>query len=74
MRCRDAAKKKAIRTKNPHDWAYYRKLRNKIHNKGKTTKALYYHTVLSFFNPKQTLEGLENKNLMSRRQNNQLQL
>ena len=24
MRCRDAAKKKAIRTKNPHDWANYK--------------------------------------------------
>ena len=36
MRCRDAAKKKAIETKNPHDWANYRKLRNKINNKVKT--------------------------------------
>ena len=39
MRCRDAAKKKAIKTKNPHDWANYRKLRNKINNNVKTTKA-----------------------------------
>ena len=29
-RCRDAAKGKAIRTKNPLDWASYRELRNKI--------------------------------------------
>ena len=43
MRCGDAAKRKAIRTKNPQDWANYRKHRNLINNKMKTTKAFYYH-------------------------------
>ena len=46
MRCRDAAKRKAVRKKNPQDWANYRKLRNQINNNVKTTKASYYHTSL----------------------------
>ena len=36
-RCRDAAKRKAIRTKKPLDWANYRKLWNRINDKVKTT-------------------------------------
>lgn len=72
MRCRDAAKKKAIKTKNPHDWANYRKLRNKINNNVKTTKASYYHNSLiqSEGNSRRTWKTINH--LMSRRQNNQL--
>ena len=72
MRCCDAAKKKAIRTKNPQDCANYRKLRNKINNKVKTTKALYYHNnfIQSEGNSRRTWKTINN--LMSRRQNNQL--
>ena len=72
MRCRDAAKKKAIRTKNPSDWANYKKLRNKINNKVKTTMASYYHNsfIQSEGNSRRTWKTINN--LMSCRQNNQL--
>ncbi|RMX49139.1 hypothetical protein pdam_00003948 [Pocillopora damicornis] len=33
MRCRDTAKRKAIKIKNPQDWGNNRKLRNRINNK-----------------------------------------
>ena len=71
MRSRDAAKKKAIRTKNPSDWANYKKLRNKINNKVKTTKASYYHNsfIQSEGNSRRTWKTINN--LMCRRQNNQ---
>ena len=71
MRCRDAAKRKAVRTKNPQDWANYRKLRNQINNNVKTTKASYYHTNLtqSEGNARRTWKTINN--LMSRGQNNQ---
>ena len=35
MRRRNAAERKAIKTKNPQDWGNYRKLRNRINNKVK---------------------------------------
>ena len=72
MRCRDAAKRKAKRTKNHQDWANYRKLRNRINNKVKTTKASYYHNSFtqSEGNPRTTWKTINN--LMSRRQNNQI--
>ena len=72
MRCRDAAKKKAIRTKNPQDWANYRKLQNKINSKVKTTKASYYHNnvIQCEGNSRRTWKTINN--LMSCRQNNQL--
>ena len=72
MRCRDAAKKKAIKTKNPKDWANYRKLRNQINNKVKTTKASYYNNsfIQSEENARRTWKTINN--LMSRRQNNQI--
>ena len=71
MRCRNAAKKKAITTKNPYDWANYKKLRHKINNKVKTTKASYYHNsfIQSEGNSRRTWKTINN--LMSRRQNNQ---
>jgi len=67
MRCRDAAKRKAVRTKNPQEWANYRKLRNRINNEVKTTKASCYHN--SFIQSEGTWRTINN--LMSRRQNNQ---
>ena len=72
MRCRGAAKKKAIRTKNPYDWANYKKLRNKINNKVKITKASYYHNsfIQSEGNSRRTWKAINN--FMSRRRNNQL--
>ena len=70
MRCRDAAKRKAIRTKNPLDWANYRKLRNRINDKVKNTKASYYHSTQSRGNARRTWKTINN--LMSRRQNNQI--
>ena len=71
MCCRNATKKKAITTKNPYDWANYKKLRNKINNKVKTTKASYYHNsfIQSEGNSRRTWKTINN--LMSRRQNNQ---
>ena len=42
MRDRDAAKRKAIA-----DWAKYKKMRNKINNNIKTSKASYYSNAFS---------------------------
>ena len=72
MRCRDAAKRKAKRTKHPQDWANYRKLQNQINNKVRTTKASYYHSSFtqSEGNPRRTRKTINS--LMSRRQNNQI--
>ena len=72
MRCRDAAKRKAVRTKNSQDWANYRKLRNRINSEVKTTKASYYHNsfIQSEGNARRTWRTINN--LMSRRQNKQI--
>ena len=72
MRCRDAAIRKAIQTKNPQYWGNYRKLRNRINNKVKTTKASYYHKnfIQSKGNARRT--GKTINNLMSRRQSNEI--
>ena len=42
MHDHDAAKRKAIASKDPHEWEKYKKLRNKINNNIKTSKAYYY--------------------------------
>ena len=75
MRCRaDAAIRKAIKTKNPlaQYRGNYRKLRNRINNKVKTTKASYYHKsfIQSKGNARRT--GKTINDLMSRRQSNQI--
>ena len=72
MRCRDAAKRKAIKTKNPQDWGNYGKLRNRINNKVKTTKASCYHNsfIQSEGNARRTWKTINN--LMFCRQNNQI--
>ena len=71
MRCRDAAERKAMTTKNPQDWANYRKLRFRINNKVKNTKASYYHNscIQSEGNAPRTWKTITNYNLLSRRQN-----
>ena len=71
MCCRDAIKRKAVRTKNPQDWANYRKLRNSVNNNVNTTKATYYHASLtqSEKNARSTWKTINN--LISRRQINQ---
>ena len=42
MRDRDVAKRKAIKSNNPQDWAVYKRLRNRINGEVKSTKASYY--------------------------------
>ena len=42
MRDRDVAKRKAIKSNNPQDWAMYKRLRNRINGEVKSTKASYY--------------------------------
>ena len=41
IRDRDIAKRKAIKSKDPQDWAVYRRLRNRINGEIKSTKASY---------------------------------
>ena len=41
MRDRDIAKRKAIKSKDPQDWAVYKTLRNRINGDVKSTKAYY---------------------------------
>ena len=47
MRDRDAAKRKAMASNDPRDWAKYKKLRNTINNNIKTSKASYYSHAFS---------------------------
>ena len=47
MRDRDAAKRKAMVSNDPRDWAKYKKLRNTINNNIKTSKASYYSNAFS---------------------------
>ena len=42
MRDHDAAKRTAIKSNDPRDWAKYKKLRNIINNNIKTTKVSYH--------------------------------
>ena len=44
---RDAAKRKAMASNDPRDWAKYKKLRNTINNNIKTSKASYYSNAFS---------------------------
>ena len=46
MRDRDAAKRKAMASNDPRDWAKYKKLRNTINNNNKTSKASCYLMLL----------------------------
>ena len=42
MSDRDVAKRKAIKSNSPQDWAMYKRLRNRINGEVKSTKASYY--------------------------------
>ena len=42
MRDHDVAKRKAIKSNNPQDWAMDKRLRNRINGEVKSTKASYY--------------------------------
>ena len=42
IRDRDLAKRKAIKSNNPLDWAMYKRLRKSINGEVKSTKASYY--------------------------------
>ena len=70
MRDRDAAKRKAITSNDPRDWDKYKKLRNKINNNIKTSKASYYSNafIQSKGNPQKTWQTFNE--LTSRRVNN----
>ena len=70
MRDRDAAKRKAITSNDPHDWKKYKKLRNIINNDIKTSKAFYYSNafIQSKGNPRKTWQTFNE--LTSRRVNN----
>ena len=70
MRDRDAAKRKAITSNDPHDWEKYKKLRNIINNDIKTSKAFYYSNafIQSKGNPRKTWQTFNE--LTSRRVNN----
>ena len=70
MRNRDAAKKKAMASNDPHDWAKYKKLQNTINNNIKTSKASYYSNafIQSKGNSQKTWQTINE--LTSRRTNN----
>ena len=70
MHDRDAAKRKAITSNDPRDWDKYKKLRNKINNNIKTSKASYYSNafIQSKSNPRKTWQIFNE--LTSRRVNN----
>ena len=70
MRDHYAAKRKAIKSNDPRDWAKYKKLRNIINNNIKTTKASYYSNafIQSESNSRRTWQTINE--LTSRRINN----
>ena len=63
MHDRDAAKRKAITSHDPRDWDKYKKLRNKINNNIKTSKASYYSN--AFIQSKRVILEKRGKPLMS---------
>ena len=62
--------RKAIASNDPRDWEKYKKLRNKINNNIRTSKAYYYSNVFiqSKGNPRKTWQTFDE--LTSRRVNN----
>ena len=70
MRDRGAAKRKAIASNDPRDWAKYKKLRNTINNNIKTSKASYFSNAFSQSkgNSRKTWQTINE--LTSRRTNN----
>ena len=47
MRDRDAARRKAMASNDPRDWAKYKKLRHTVNNNIQTSKASYYSNAFS---------------------------
>ena len=70
MRDRDAAKRKAMASNDPRDWAKYKKLRNTINNNIKTSKASYYSNAFSQSRGISRKTGQTINELTSRRTNN----
>ena len=70
MRDRDAAKRKAVKSNDPCDWAKYKKLRNSINNRIKTAKVSYFSKAFMQFegNSKKTWQTINE--LTSRRKSN----
>ena len=70
MRGHDVAKRKAIKSNDPQDWALYKRLRNKINGEVKSTKASYYANafIQSNGNSRKTWQMINE--LTSRQKNN----
>ena len=70
MRDHDVAKRKAIKSNNPQDWAMDKRLRNRINGEVKSTKASYYASafVQSNGNSRKTWQLINE--LTSRQKNN----
>ena len=70
MRDRDVAKRKAIKSNNPQDWAMYKRLRNRINGEVKSTKASYYANAFIQFNGDSRKTWQFINELKSRQKNN----
>ena len=70
MRDRDVAKRKAIKSNDPQDWAVYKRLRNKINGEVKSTKASYYANVFIQCNGNSRKTWQMINELTSRQKNN----
>ena len=70
MRDRNVAKRKAIKSNDPQDWAMYKRLRNRINGEVKSTKASYYASafILSNGDSRKTWQLINE--LTSRQRNN----
>ena len=71
MRDRDVAKRKAIKSNNPQDWAMYKRLRNRINGEVKSTKASYYASAF-FQSNGDSLKTWQLINKLTSRQKNNL--
>ena len=69
-RDRDAAKRKAMASNDPRDWAEYKKLRNTINNNIKTSKASYYSNAFGQSKGNSRKKWQAINDLTSRRTNN----
>ena len=66
----DAAKRKAMASNDPRDWAKYKKLQHTINNNIKTSKASYYSNAFSQSKGNSRKTGQTINELTSRRTNN----
>ena len=70
IRDRDVAKRKAIKSNFPQDWAMYKRLRNRINGEVKSTKAFYYASAFIHFNGDSRKTWQLINELTSRQKNN----